>query len=120
MQKNMLEEYYYVIKQQARECSSYPVAVRFTGRTVSEFKTEVFACEPSLHSVPNITHRDLELIYNDRWNQHILGEDDEMEYCITTPENPLIVFLPTELSMNEYKNYMTVALQSIDMYKRKQ
>ena len=40
----------------------------------------------------------------------IMNDDDEMEYCISTPENPLIVFLPTELTMNEYKNYMTVAL----------
>jgi hypothetical protein len=37
-----------------------------------------------------------------------------MEYVLSTPHNPLIIFLPTELSMNEYKNYMTVALSSID------
>lgn len=41
-----------------------------------------------------------------------------MEYCLTTPQHPLIIFLPTELTMNEYKNFMTVALSSIDQYKR--
>lgn len=41
-----------------------------------------------------------------------------MEYCISTPQQPLIIFIPTELTMTEYKNYMTVALSSIDQYKR--
>lgn len=116
----MLEEYYYVIKQQARDHNHFPVSIRFTGRTVAEFKNEIFTVEGALNQQPNITYRDLELIYNDRRNMQIMNDDDEMEYCISTPENPLIVFLPTELTMNEYKNYMTVALQSIDMYKRQQ
>ena len=41
-----------------------------------------------------------------------------MECIFTSPEQPLIVFVPTEFTMNEYKNYMTVALSSIDQYKR--
>jgi hypothetical protein len=47
-------------------------------------------------------------------NEKILSDEDEMECIFTSPEQPLIVFVPTELTMNEYKNYMTVALSSID------
>ena len=69
-----------------------------------------------------MTDQDLELIYHPnqkRSSMKILPDDEEMEYIITTPEHPLIIFIPTELTMNEYKNYMTVALTSIDAYKRK-
>lgn len=113
-QEEMLEEFYYMVKQQARENMHQAVPIRFTGRTASEFKQEIFNIEPAVQAVTNITFRDLELLYNNQ----ILGDDDEMEYCLTTYEKPLLVFIPTELSMNEYKNYMTVALQSIDSYKR--
>lgn len=63
-----------------------------------------------MHSIPNITYRDLEIISNEK----ILADEDEMECIFTSPEQPLIVFVPTEFTMNEYKNYMTVALSSID------
>jgi len=58
--------------------------------------------------VPNVSFRDLELI---SWaSRKILSDDDEMEYLFTSPEQPLVVFVPRELTMNEYKSYMTVAL----------
>ena len=49
---------------------------------------------------------------------NILGNEEWMEYVLTSFENPMTIFVPTELSMAEYKNYMTVALQTIDNYKR--
>lgn len=84
------------------------------GRTVAEFKQEIFNIDPIFQNLQNICSRDLELIFNKK----LMNDNDEMEYCLSTPANPLVIFLPTELTMNEYKNYMTVALSAIDQYKR--
>lgn len=48
----------------------------------------------------------------------MLDESDEMEYIFSSPDQPLVIFVPTELAMVEYRNLMTVALSCIDQYKR--
>ena len=64
----------------------------------------------------HITYVDLEVVHQGR----VLANEEELESIFTSPEQPLIIFVPTELAMVEYKNLMTVCLRDIDRYKRNQ
>jgi hypothetical protein len=57
---------------------------------------------------------DLDIIHQGK----ILDNEDEVEYLFSSPEQPIVIFVPTELALVEYKNLMTVALRAIDTYKR--
>lgn len=63
-QHQKLEEFYYVLKLQARETFQQPVGIRFIGRTVGEFKEELYQMDPYIRQMPNLHIADLELIHN--------------------------------------------------------
>ena len=109
-----VDEFYYVLKMQARNIYNKPVGIWFLGKTVAEFKKEIFCLDVNLQQIPNIDYTYLEIIYKGG----VLDDKEWMEYVLTSSHNPMTVFIPTELSIDEYKNYMTVCLQAIDVYKR--
>lgn len=91
----MLEDYWYVIKEHARtNYMSRPASIRFTGRKISEFKTEIFNRNFMGKLDLTISDKDLEILHK----SEIMDNDDDLEYCITTKDYPLIVYIPTELT----------------------
>lgn len=45
-----------------------------------------------------------------------MDNDDELEYCLTTRENPLVVYVPTEYTTNEYKYYTNYSMANLWNY----
>jgi hypothetical protein len=41
-----MDEYYYIIKQQARQSYDYSTCIKSSGRTVQEFKQQIFTVDP--------------------------------------------------------------------------
>ena len=119
--------------------------IRFTGRKISEFKHEIFIknfanlrkaitssfshqthmeIQNGINSaglgvqvaglgIGCLTDRDLEVLYKG----NILDNDDEMEYCFTHSTNPLIVYVPTDLTNEEFKEYTKLAISNLESYK---
>lgn len=109
----MLEDYYFVIKEHARyNYSTVPQAIRFTGRKICEFKQEIFNRQFTGKADLNITDKDLEVLHSNC----VLDNDDDLEYCLTTRENPLIIYVPTELTSTEYKQYTSQAMNNLENY----
>lgn len=106
--------YFFTVKQQSRHNFGQILQMQFGGKTVEDFKSEIFKLDHLISNKQNLSFRDLEVIYN----KQILAETDPIDQCISTFENPLVIFVPTDLTMQEYKNFMTVSLSSIDAYKR--
>ena len=76
--------------------------VRFLGRTIGEFKHIIFHAHfisTKLASEKNITQKDLEVLHDGE----ILDDDLDIEYCIDTQENPLVVYVPGDIDYAEFK-----------------
>ena len=76
--------------------------VRFLGRTIGEFKHIIFHAHfisTKMASEKNITQKDLEVLHDG----DILDDDFDIEYCINTHENPLVVYVPGDIDYAEFK-----------------
>jgi hypothetical protein len=59
---------------------------------------------------------DLEVLFNGQ----ILDNDDEIEYFFTQQANPLIVYVPTDLSNDEFRDYTKITISNLESYKQSQ
>ena len=48
----------------------------------------------------------------------ILDNDDELEYCITTQLQPLVVYIPSDFNQEEYRLFTKLAIDDLESYKR--
>ena len=103
-----LEDYSYIIRDspnrmidQGNGKSSEVIdTIRFTGRTVGEFKTLVFTKHylstnklkelANVNAEHTITDKDLYVLYD----EEIMADECEIEYCLNTRYKPLIVYVP--------------------------
>eukprot|EP00347_Sterkiella_histriomuscorum_P006217 403353614 len=115
--QQILEDYTYVIKEHARQNHPiYPRLLRFTGRKVSEFKNEVYKQNllyQKYDQTNMISPFDLEVMHNGQ----ILENDDELEYCLTTQNNPLIIYVPTDFNTDEFRFCTKIAIDNLESYK---
>lgn len=55
-----------------------------------------------------LTDKDLEVLHGNQ----ILDNDDDLEYYITSKDNPFIIYVPGELQLHEYKLCTNEALRN--------
>ena len=60
-----------------------------------------------------LVDKDLEVLHNGQ----ILDNDDEIEYCFTQSTNPLIVYVPTDLTPEEFRDYSKIAISNLESFK---
>lgn len=60
-----------------------------------------------------ISERDLEVIHGGK----ILDNDDELEYCFTQPHNPLVVYVPTDLTPDEFREHTKISIDNLERFK---
>lgn len=63
-----------------------------------------------------LTALDLEVLFNGQ----LLENDDEIEYFFTQQNNPLIVYVPTDLSNDEFRDYTKITISMLESYKQSQ
>ena len=54
------------------------------------------------------------------FNGQLLENDDEIEYFFTQQNNPLIVYVPTDLSNDEFRDYTKITISMLESYKQSQ
>ena len=98
-----LEDFSYILREKCVPAESLEKhTARFLGRTIGEFKQQLFELhyvQTSIASEKNIQLTDLEIIHNGE----ILGDTAEIEYCINTEQNPLVVYVPMDIDYAEFK-----------------
>ena len=98
-----LEDYCYLLREKCVPAESLErQTVRFLGRTIGEFKNQIFDLhyiQTGLASEKNINVTDLEIIHGGE----ILEDRAEIEYCINTEFNPLVVYVPMDIDYAEFK-----------------
>ena len=98
-----LEDYCYILREKCVPAETLEKhTARFLGRTIGEFKLQIFDLhykQTGLASDKNIQLCDLEIIHNGE----ILGDQAEIEYCINTETNPLVVYVPMDIDYAEFK-----------------
>jgi hypothetical protein len=105
---NCLEDYFYIVRDSPNRMADHfggnkhePVeTIRFTGRTIAEFKTQVFTKHylstnklkelANVNAEHTLTDKDLYVLHK----EEILADDFEIEYCLNTQYEPLIVYVP--------------------------
>ena len=112
----VLEDYFYIIKEHARNTfPPCPKPLRFIGRKVSEFKHEIFKIHfAGRRPEQSLTPFDLEILHRDS----VLDNDDDIEYCQTSFNNPLVIYVPSDLTQDEYRVYTKVASDNLESNKQ--
>jgi hypothetical protein len=53
---------------------------------------------------------DLEVVHTGR----LLEDDEDLEYILTQPGNPLIVYVPTDLSPDEFREHTKLCIDEVE------
>ncbi|CDW88787.1 UNKNOWN [Stylonychia lemnae] len=116
-ERSVLEDFFYIIKEQTARANHIPAPkkIRFTGRKVSEFKSQIYNATFRNQNRPEFTLQalDLEIIHNGL----ILDNEDELEYCLTTYYNPLIIYVPSDFNQEQYRMFTKIAIDNLENYK---
>lgn len=111
-----LEDYTFILRDSPNRMADHNSArgevidtIRFTGRTVAEFKHQVFTKHylstnklrelANVNAEHTITDKDLYVLHR----EEILADDFEIEYCTNTHLDPLIVYVPADIDYAEFK-----------------
>jgi hypothetical protein len=110
-----LEDYCFILRDSPNRLADHAGSrelcdtIRFTGRTIAEFKAQVFSKHylntnrlkelANVNAEHTLTDKDLYVLYR----EEILGDDFEIEYCLNTHLEPLIVYVPADIDYAEFK-----------------
>jgi hypothetical protein len=83
------------------------------GNDLSTIATGGLGVQVSGLGIGCLTDKDLEVLHNGQ----LLDNDDEIEYCFTQQSNPLIIYVPTDLTQEEFRDYTKIAISNLESFK---
>jgi len=83
------------------------------GNDLSSIATGGLGVQVSGLGIGCLTDKDLEVLHNGQ----LLDNDDEIEYCFTQQSNPLIIYVPTDLTQEEFRDYTKIAISNLESFK---